>query len=81
MDELQNYVLQRDAVEYVLDEFGNHVKSAFANLSNQMAQMRERKQKLEAELRRLAAAFGNFFWPTLGRCGLGGALPLPLRLR
>jgi site-specific DNA recombinase len=55
LDELQNQVLKREAIEYVLDEFGTHVKSAFANLSNQMAQMRERKQKLEGELRRLAS--------------------------
>jgi hypothetical protein len=55
LDELQNYVLHRDAVEYVLDEFGNQMKNAFANLTNKMAQMRERKQKLEGELRRLAA--------------------------
>jgi site-specific DNA recombinase len=54
LDELQNYVLQRDAVEYVLDEFGNQMKNAFASLTNKMAQMRERKQKLEGELRRLA---------------------------
>jgi len=31
------------------------IKDAFADLSNQMAQMRERMQKLEVELRRLAA--------------------------
>ena len=55
LDELQNQVLKREAIEYVLDEFGTHVRGAFANLSNQMAQMRERKQKLEGELRRLAA--------------------------
>jgi site-specific DNA recombinase len=55
LDELKNYVLQRDAVEYVLDQFGSHVRDAFVDLSNQMAQMRERKQKLEGELRRLAA--------------------------
>ena len=54
LDELQNYVLQRDAVEYVLGEFGNQMKNAFASLTNKMAQMRERKQKLEGELRRLA---------------------------
>ncbi|HEY2466762.1 MAG TPA: recombinase family protein [Terracidiphilus sp.] len=54
LDELQNYVLQRDAVEYVLNQFGDQVRDAFADLSNQMAQMRERKQKLERELRRLA---------------------------
>ncbi|HEX4030437.1 MAG TPA: zinc ribbon domain-containing protein [Terracidiphilus sp.] len=55
LDELKNYVLQRDAVEYVLDQFGHHVRDAFAGFSNQMAQMRERKQKLEGKLRRLAA--------------------------
>src|SRR6202012_4083487 len=46
---------KREAIEYVLDEFGTHVKNAFANLSNQMTQMRERKQKLAGELRRLAS--------------------------
>jgi site-specific DNA recombinase len=55
LDELQNKVLQPDAIGYVLDEFGNHVRSAFANLSHQLAQMRDKKQKLERELRRLAA--------------------------
>lgn len=33
-----NSVLQSDAVEYVLDQFGTHVQDAFAGLSNQMAQ-------------------------------------------
>jgi site-specific DNA recombinase len=55
LDDLQNQVLKREAIEYVLDEFGTHVKNAFASLSNHMAQMRERKQKLEGELRRLAS--------------------------
>ena len=55
LDELQSKVLQPEAIGYVLDEFGNHVRNAFANFSNQLAQMRERKQKLEGELRRLAA--------------------------
>jgi site-specific DNA recombinase len=55
LDDLQNQVLKREAIEYVLGEFGTHVKNAFANLSNQMTQMRERKQKLEGELRRLAS--------------------------
>src|SRR5580698_448891 len=55
LDDLQNQVLKREAIDYILDEFGTHVKNAFANLSNQMTQMRERKQKLEGELRRLAS--------------------------
>ena len=48
MSLVRNSVLQSDAVEYVLDQFGTHVQDAFADLSNQMAQMRERKQKLGA---------------------------------
>jgi len=32
LDELKNYVLQGDAVEYVLDQFGTHVQDAFADL-------------------------------------------------
>jgi DNA invertase Pin-like site-specific DNA recombinase len=55
LDELQNQVLKREAIDYVLDEFDSHLKGAFVKLSNQMAQMRERKEKLEGELRRLAA--------------------------
>jgi predicted aconitase len=54
LDKLQNEVLKREAIDYVLEEFGIHLKAAFSKLSNQMAQMRERKQKLEGELKRLA---------------------------
>jgi DNA invertase Pin-like site-specific DNA recombinase len=55
LEELQNEVLKSESVEYALDEFGSHLKNAFAKLTSQMAHMRERKQKLEGELRRLAA--------------------------
>ena len=54
LDELQNQVLKPEAIDYVLNEFGDHLKGAFAKLSNQMTQMRERRQKLEGELKRLA---------------------------
>ena len=33
LHDLQNKVLKREGIEYVLDEFGAHVKDAFANLS------------------------------------------------
>src|SRR5579885_737774 len=55
LEELQNEVLKHEAVEYALEEFDSHLKNAFAKLTNQMGQMRERKQKLEGELKRLAA--------------------------
>jgi hypothetical protein len=54
LDELQNQVLKPEAIDYVLNEFGSHLKEAFSKLTNQMAQMRERRQKLEGELKRLA---------------------------
>jgi hypothetical protein len=55
LEELQDEVLKRETVEYALDKFDNHLMSAFSKLTNQMAHMRERKQKLEGELRRLTA--------------------------
>jgi site-specific DNA recombinase len=61
LDELQNQVLRPEAIDYILDEFGYRLKDALAKLSNQIAQMRERKQKIEGELKRLvdtAAATG-----------------------
>jgi len=54
-EEMQVRVLHQDAIDYALDEFGNHLKNAFTKLSSQMAQMRERKQRLELELQRLTA--------------------------
>ena len=47
--------MKREAIDYVLEEFGRHLKNAFSKLSSQLIQMRERKQKLEGELKRLAA--------------------------
>ena len=55
LDDLQNQVLKREAIDYVLEEFGKRLKDAFSKLSGQLAEMRERKQKLEGELKRLAA--------------------------
>jgi hypothetical protein len=47
---MQERVLHQDAIDYALNEFENHLKNAFTKLSSQIAQMRERKQKLEGEL-------------------------------
>lgn len=55
LEELQKEVLKHEAIEYSLDEFGSHLKDVFAKLTSEMGQMRERKQKLEGELQRLAA--------------------------
>ena len=45
LDDLQNQVLKREAIEYVLDEFGTHVKNAFANLSNPLFARAGRAQR------------------------------------
>lgn len=55
MEEFQKEVLKHEAIEYCLEEFGSLLKDAFAKLTGKMAQMRERKHKLEVELKRLAA--------------------------
>jgi site-specific DNA recombinase len=54
--ELQNAVLQPEAVAYAVDEFGRQLKAANANSTNELVRSRERKEHLEGELRRLAAA-------------------------
>jgi hypothetical protein len=53
LEEVQNEVLNNHAVEYAPEVFDDHRKNAFSRLRNQMAPMRQRKQKLEGELRRL----------------------------
>lgn len=54
LDELQMQVLKPEAVEYAISELGRQLKTAFENLSGELAGMKERKQKLEAELKKLA---------------------------
>ncbi len=55
LGELQDAVLQPAAIDYALQEFGRQLKASLANLSGELATMRDRKEKLESELRRLAA--------------------------
>ncbi len=55
LGELQNAVLQPAAINYVIQEFGRQLKASLANLSGELTRMRDRKDKLESELRRLAA--------------------------
>jgi DNA invertase Pin-like site-specific DNA recombinase len=55
LGELQNAVLQPAAIDYAIQEFGRQLKASLANLTGELATMRDRKEKLESELRRLAA--------------------------
>ena len=54
LDELQMQVLKPESVEYAISELGRQLKAALENLSDELAEMRERKRKLEAELTKLA---------------------------
>jgi site-specific DNA recombinase len=53
LDELQTQVLKPEAVEYAITEFSRQLKAALDNLSGELAEMRERKQRIETELRKL----------------------------
>lgn len=53
LKELQEEVLKPEAIEYVIQAFGSQLKDAMEKMSNELAQMRERKIKIEDELRRL----------------------------
>ena len=55
LKELQEEVLKPEAIEYVIQAFGSQLKDALEKMSNELAQMRERKNKIEGELRRLTA--------------------------
>jgi site-specific DNA recombinase len=54
LDELQMQVLKPEAIEYAISELGQQLRAALETLSGELGEMRERKQKLEAELRKLA---------------------------
>jgi site-specific DNA recombinase len=51
--DLQTEVLRPEAVDYTIAQFGEQLKAALGKLSGELSDMRERKQKVEVELRRL----------------------------
>jgi site-specific DNA recombinase len=53
LEDLQTEVLRPEAVDYTIAQFGVQLKAALGKLSGELMHMRERKQKVEVELRRL----------------------------
>ncbi len=51
--DLQAEVLRPEAVDYTIAQFGEQLKVALGKLSGELSDMRDRKQKVEVELRRL----------------------------
>ena len=54
--DLQAQVLRPEVVNYAVEEFGRQLKMSLANLSGELAGMRERKRQLESEVQRLTKA-------------------------
>jgi archaellum component FlaC len=53
--ELQNAVLQPEAVEYAVQEFERQLQSSLAGLDDQVGRMRQRAEQLQHEIRNLAS--------------------------
>ncbi len=62
LSELQRAVLRPDVVDYALQEFERQLTGALSELSGQVGRMRQRREQIQQELRRLidtAAACGH----------------------
>jgi site-specific DNA recombinase len=56
LGKLQNEILRPEVVDYAIVEFQRQLEAALGSLSNDLAGMRQRKTRLEAEVRRLVSA-------------------------
>ena len=56
MGKLQSEILRPEVVDYAVVEFQRQLEAALGNLSDDLAGMRQRKTRLEAEVRRLISA-------------------------
>ena len=56
LGKLQSQILRPEVVDYAVTEFQGQLESALDSLSGDLAEVRQRKAQLEAELRRLVSA-------------------------
>ena len=56
---LQSELLEPDSISRAIGQFGRQVRSSLAGLSDEIAEMRIRKEKLEREIRNCTAAIGE----------------------
>ena len=59
LGKLQSEILQPEVVDYAVMEFQRQLEAALAGLSDDLAGMRQRKTRLEAEVRRLVSAIAE----------------------
>jgi hypothetical protein len=56
---LQSELLQPEVIDYAVSAFGRQLRTALATLSDDLAAMRRRKELLEKEMQRFAAAIAH----------------------
>jgi DNA invertase Pin-like site-specific DNA recombinase len=59
LGKLQTELLQPQAIELAIESFGRQLRSSLANMSNELTEMRSRKEKLEREIRNFTQAIAE----------------------
>jgi site-specific DNA recombinase len=59
LSRLRSELLEPDSVNHTIEQFGRQLRSSLAGVSDELTQMRERKEKLEREIRNYTAAIGE----------------------
>jgi site-specific DNA recombinase len=59
LGKLQTELLQPKAIELAIESFGRQLRSSLANVSNELTEMRSRKEKLEREIRNFTQAIAE----------------------
>jgi site-specific DNA recombinase len=59
LSRLRSELLEPDSINRTIEQFGRQLRSSLAGVSDELTQMRERKEKLEREIRNYTAAIGE----------------------
>ncbi len=59
LSRLRSELLEPDSINRAIDQFGSQLRSSLAGLSNDITEMRSRKEKLEHEIRNFTSAIAD----------------------
>jgi len=59
LGKLRAELLQPESIEFAIEVFGRQLRSSLANVSNELGEMRSRKEKLEKEIRNFTQAIAE----------------------
>jgi hypothetical protein len=59
LGKLKTELLQPEVVDMAIESFGRQLRSSLANVSNELTEMRARKEKLEPEIRNFTHAIAE----------------------